>query len=174
MTSLVIAEHNNSTLLGATYNTIAAAVELNADVHLLVAGNDCMAVAEQAAKAEGVNKVIVVQDSSLTHLTAESITSVVMSIASNYEHLLAGSTTFGKNFIPRVAALLDVAQISDITAVESSDTFIRPIYAGNAIATVKSNDSVKVLTVRSTGFDALALDGGNAEIEEHSCSITDS
>jgi electron transfer flavoprotein alpha subunit len=174
MTSLVIAEHNNSTLVGATYNTIAAAVEINADVHLLVAGDNCMAVAEQAAKAEGVTKVIVVQDSSLTHLTAETMTSVVMSIASNYEHILVGATTFGKNFIPRVAALLDVAQISDITAVESSDTFIRPIYAGNAIATVKSNDTVKVLTVRSTGFDALGLEGGNAEIEEHSCSISDS
>ncbi|MCP3674166.1 MAG: electron transfer flavoprotein subunit alpha/FixB family protein [Gammaproteobacteria bacterium] len=172
MTSLVIAEHNNSTMLGATYNTIAAATQFNNDVHVLIAGDNCSAVAEIAAKAEGVNKVILVQDGQLAHLTAEAITSVVMSMASDYEHILAPATTFGKNFTPRVAALLDVAQISDITGVESADTFVRPIYAGNAIATVKSNDSTKVLTVRATGFDALSLEGGSAEVEEKSCSIT--
>ncbi len=171
MTSLVIAEHNNSTLLGATYNTIAAATQFNNDVHVLVAGDNCSAVAEMAAKAEGVSKVILVQDGQLAHLTAEAITSVVMSITSDYEHILAPATTFGKNFAPRVAALLDVAQISDITAIESADTFVRPIYAGNAIATVKSSDSTKVITVRATGFDALSAEGGSAEVEEKSCSI---
>jgi len=174
MTSLVIAEHNNSTLLGATYNTIAAAAALNADVHLLVAGDNCRPVAELAAKAEGVNKVILVEDSQLQHLTAEAISSVVMSMASDYEHILTPATTFGKNFIPRVAAKLDVAQISDITGIESSDTFIRPIYAGNAIATVKSNDSTKVITVRTTGFDALSTENGGADIEERGCDIADS
>jgi len=171
MTSLVIAEHNNSSLLGATYNTITAASELNADVHVLVAGNNCSAVAEMAAKAEAVSKVILVQDGQLEHMTAEAISSVVNSIAADYEHILAPATTFGKNFMPRVAAILDVAQISDIIAVESSDTFIRPIYAGNAIATVKSSDPTKVITVRATGFDALATDGGSAEVEEKSCTI---
>ena len=171
MSSLVIAEHNNGALVGATYSTIAAAAQLNAEVHLLVAGDNCSAVAELAAKAEGVSKVIVVEDPQLAHATAESMSSVVMSIAANYEHILAGATTFGKNFLPRVAALLDVAQISDITGIESSDTFIRPIYAGNAIATVKSSDPVKVITVRSTGFDALSDQGGTASIEQHSCDI---
>jgi electron transfer flavoprotein alpha subunit len=174
MTSLVIAEHNNNQLLGATYNTIAAATEINADVHLLVAGNNCSAVAELAAKAQGVTKVIHVDDAGLEHLTAESITSVVMSISSNYEHILAPATTFGKNFLPRVAALLDVAQISDITAVVSADTFIRPIYAGNAIATVKTSDTIKLITVRSTGFDSLATDSGNAEIVAQSVTLDES
>ncbi|PCJ50610.1 MAG: electron transfer flavoprotein subunit alpha [Gammaproteobacteria bacterium] len=174
MTSLVIAEHNKGELVGATYNTIAAAVKLKADVHVLVAGDNCMVVAEQAAKAEGVNKVILVQDAELNHLTAEAITAVVMTKASDYEHILAGATTFGKNFIPRVAALLDMAQISDITAIESADTFVRPIYAGNAIATVQTKDSIKVITVRATGFDALATEGGNAEIEEQAYTSTSS
>ena len=174
MTSLVIAEHNNNQLLGATYNTIAAATQLKADVHLLVAGNNCSAVAESAAKAEGVTNVIHIDDAGLEHLTAESITSVVMSMASDYEHILAPATTFGKNFLPRVAALLDVAQISDITAIEGSDTFVRPIYAGNAIATVKSLDAIKVITVRSTGFDSLAIDSGSAEIVTKSMTLSDS
>lgn len=174
MTSLVIAEHNNSTLLGATYNTIAAAAKLEADVHLLVAGDNCTDVAELAAKAEAVNKVILIQDEQLKHLTAEAITSVVMSIADDYEHILAPATTFGKNFIPRVAALLDVAQISEITAIEDKDTFVRPIYAGNAMATVKSTDKIKVITVRATGFDAASEEGGNATIDERSCSLAES
>jgi len=174
MTCLVIAEHNNSALSGATYNTIAAATQIGTDVHLLVAGNNCTAVADIAAKAEGVNKVILVQDEQLTHLTAEAISSVTLSVAADYEHIFAPATTFGKNFLPRVAALLDVAQISDITGVESADTFIRPIYAGNAIATVKSNDATKVITVRATGFDALSDESGSAEIEEKSCSIAES
>ncbi len=174
MTSLVIAEHNNSSLIGATYNTIAAATQIGPDVHVLVAGNNCSAVAESAAKAEGVTKVILVEDKQLTHLTAESISSVTLSMAAAYEHLLAPATTFGKNFLPRVAALLDVAQISDITAVVSTDTFVRPIYAGNAIATVKSTDQTKVITVRATGFDALSADSGSADIEEKSCTVAES
>ncbi len=155
MTSLVIAEHNNSELVGAIYNTIAAASQIGNDIHVLVAGNDCKAVADLVSKAEAVNKVILVEDEQFTHLTAESISSITLSMAADYEHILAPATTFGKNFLPRVAALLDVTQISEITAVEGTDTFIRPIYAGNAIATVKSSDKTKVITVRSTGFDAL-------------------
>jgi len=174
MTSLVIAEHNNSTLLGATYNTIAAATALNADVHVLVTGDNCSVVADMAAQAEGVAKVILVQDASFKHLTAESLTAVIMSMAKDYQHLLAPATTFGKNVMPRVAALLDVAQISDITGVESADTFIRPIYAGNAIATVKSGDPIIVLTVRATGFDALSHTGGSAQIEEKTAVLSPS
>ena len=174
MSCLVIAEHNNEKLLGATYNTIAAATQFNEDVHLLVVGAACTAVAELGAKAQGISKVLLVQNDSLKHLTAESVSEVVMSIASDYAHILAPATTFGKNFIPRVAALLDVAQISDITAIVDSATFVRPIYAGNAIATIKSNDSIKVITVRATGFDALSMDTGSAEIEEIDCDITES
>ncbi len=165
MSCLVIAEHSSNALVGATFNTITAAKEMSADVEVLVAGHDCADVASEAASIEGVTRVILVEDANLEHLTAESITSVVMSISDGYSHILAGATTFGKNFIPRVAALLDVAQISDITAVESEDTFVRPIYAGNAIATVKSKDAVKVITVRSTGFDAASATGGAASID---------
>jgi len=171
MTSLVIAEHNNSSLVAATYNTIAAAKEIGNDVHVLIAGSNCSAVAELVAKAEGVNKVILVENDTLTHLTAEVISSITLSMAADYEHIFAPATTFGKNFLPRVAAILDVAQISEITAVESPDTFVRPIYAGNAIATVKSSDQTKVITVRATGFDALSTDSGNAEIEQRSCDV---
>jgi len=171
MTSLVIAEHNNSSLGATTYNTIAAAVQLENDVHLLVAGNNCMSVAEVAAKAEGVSKVILVEDEAFDHLTAEVISSITLSMAADYEHILAPATTFGKNFLPRVAALLDVAQISEITAVEATDTFVRPCYAGNAIATVKSSDQTKVITVRTTGFDALSTESGNADIEQRSVEI---
>lgn len=174
MSSLVIAEHNNTTLMGATYNTIAAAAKLNTDVDLLVAGHNCAAAAELASKAEGVRKVILVEDAQLEHLTAENITSVVMSMAADYENILAPATTFGKNFVPRVAALLDVAQISDITGIESNDTFIRPIYAGNAVATVKSTDATKVITVRATGFDPLSTESGSADIESRSSTIAES
>jgi len=174
MTCLVIAEHNNSSLLSATYNTIAAAAQIGTEIHLLVAGDNCAAVAELAAKAESVNKVLLVQDEQLAHLTAENMASVVLSIASDYEHILAPATTFGKNFLPRVAAILDVAQISDITAVEGADTFVRPIYAGNAIATVKSSDQTKVISVRATGFDALSVESGSADIEARDCAIADS
>lgn len=174
MTSLVIAEHDNNSLFGSTYNTIAAAALLHSDVHLLVAGYDCAEVAEHAANAEAVSKVILLQDPQLKHLTAEALTAVVMTMADDYEHILAPATTFGKNFIPRVAALLDVSQISDITGIVASDTFVRPIYAGNAIATVRSNDATKVITVRSTGFDALSKTGNNADIELRECSISES
>ncbi|MCP4273095.1 MAG: electron transfer flavoprotein subunit alpha/FixB family protein [Gammaproteobacteria bacterium] len=174
MTSLVVAEHNNNELVGTTYNTIAAASQIGNDVHVLVAGYDCKAVADLAAKAEAVTKVILVEDEQLTHLTAENMSSITLCMAADYEHIFASATTFGKNFLPRVAALLDVAQISEITAVEGTDTFVRPIYAGNAIATVKSSDETKVITVRSTGFDALSTDSGDAEIEQRSCDIATS
>jgi len=171
MSCLVIAEHNNSDLNAATLNTISAALEISTDVVVLVAGNQCQSVAEQASKVMGVTKVIHVDNQDLEHLTAESITKVVMSCSQGHSHILTSATTFGKNFLPRIAALLDVAQISEITAVVTPETFVRPIYAGNAIATVKSNDAVKVITVRSTGFDAANNVDGTANIETQECDI---
>ena len=146
MSILVFAEHDNSQLKADTLKTVAAAQAIGGDIHLLVAGHNCQAVADAASKVNGVSKVLIVTE-----------------LAADYTHIIATALTTGKNFMPRVAALLDVAQISDIIAVESSDTFVRPIYAGNAIATVQSLDSKKVITVRPTGFDAVATDG-NAEI----------
>ncbi len=165
MTTLVIAEHNNSALQASTLNTIAAAKALGNDIHVLVAGNNAGAVAEQAAKAEGVSKVLHVEDAALEHSLAETLAKLVVKVAEGYNHILAPATTFGKNFLPRVAALLDVQMISDIISVESADTFKRPIYAGNAIATVQSEDSVKVITVRATAFDPVAAEGGSAAVE---------
>lgn len=163
MTTLVIAEHNNSELLASTLSTIAAAKAIGNDIHVLVAGKDSGSVADAAAKAEGVQKVIHVQDDSLEHLLAETIGNLVVQMAEGYTHILAPASTFGKNFMPRVAAKLDVQMVSDIVGVESDDTFKRPVFAGNAIATVQSEDSVKVITVRSTAFDAVAAEGGSAE-----------
>jgi len=171
MSCLVIAEHNNSDLNAATLNTITAAAEISSDVVMLVAGHGCDTVAAQASVITGVSKVIIVDDALLEHLTAESITKVVMDVASGHHHILCAATTFGKNFLPRVAALLNVAQISDITAVVSEDTFVRPIYAGNAIATVKSMDAVKVISVRSTGFDAAIHCSDAVAIESHNVEI---
>jgi len=165
MTTLVIAEHNNSELQASTYNTIAAAKQLSGETVVLVAGHDCQSVADQAAKAEGVDKVLLAQAEFLEHLLAEDVEKAVMAQEGDYSHILAPASTFGKNMMPRIAALLDVQQISDIIAVDSDDTFKRPVYAGNAIATVKSNDSKKVITVRATAFDALATEGGSASIE---------
>lgn len=164
MTSLVIAEHDNSALKGSTLNTVTAAAQLG-DVDLLVAGADCRAVAEAAAKLTGVSRVLLASGEDLRQPLAEILAPLLIGLAANYSHLLAPATTFGKNVMPRVAAKLDVAQISDIIAVESEDTFQRPIYAGNAIATVQSSDAIKVITVRTTGFDA-ATSGGSAEIVE--------
>jgi electron transfer flavoprotein alpha subunit len=164
MSVLVLAEHDNSELKPATLNAVAAAAKLG-DVAILVAGSGCGAVAEQAAKVAGVAKVVVADAPLYANALAENVAALVMSLAGGYTHLLAPSTTSGKNIMPRVAALLDVAQISDITAVIDSDTFERPIYAGNAIATVKSSDAVKVITVRTTGFDAIAAEGGSAAVE---------
>ena len=164
MAILVIAEHNNQQLKADTAKTLAAAAAIGGDVHVLVAGSGCSAVATQAAALTGVSKVLIVDAEIYQHQLAEDLSQLVVAIAHGYTHILAPATTQGKNFLPRVAALLDVAQISDIIAVESSDTFVRPIYAGNAIATVQSADAVKVLTVRSSAFNAVGNDG-NAVIE---------
>lgn len=164
MSILIIAEHNNQQLKPETHKTVQAAQQMGGDIHLLVAGADCQAVAEQAAKLSGVSKVLVADHQAYAHQLAENMAALVLELASGYSHILAAATTTGKNFLPRVAALLDVAQISDIIAVESADTFVRPIYAGNAIATVQSGDAIKVITVRSSAFDAVAEDG-SASIE---------
>jgi electron transfer flavoprotein alpha subunit len=163
MSILVIAEHDNSSLKAETLKTVNAAQKIGGDITLLVAGHDCQNVVEAASKVNGVSKVLVCDNAAYEHQLAENVSLLVTELAADYEHILATALTTGKNFMPRVAALLDVAQISDIINVESSDTFVRPIYAGNAIATVQSLDSKKVITVRTTGFDAVATDG-NAEV----------
>jgi electron transfer flavoprotein alpha subunit len=163
MSILVFAEHDNSTLKADTLKTVAAAQAIGGDIHLLVAGSNCQSIAQEAAKVNGVSKVLVADNAAYEHQLAENISLLVTELAADYDHILATALTTGKNFMPRVAALLDVAQISDIIAVESADTFVRPIYAGNAIATVKSLDSKKVITVRPTGFDPVGTDG-SAEI----------
>ncbi len=166
MSTLVIAEHDNSSLKSATLNTIAAAGGLGADIDVLVAGGGCGAVAEAAAAVPGVNKVLVADNAVYEHQLAENVALLIAEVGANYDNIIAPATANCKNFMPRVAALLDVAQISDITAVESADTFERPIYAGNVIATVKSADAKKVITVRTTAFDPVADSGGSASTEE--------
>ena len=166
MTSLVIAEHDNASIKSATLNTVTAALACGGDVHVLVAGENAGAAAQAAAQIAGVAKVIHADGSSLKDGLAENIAAQVLAIASNYSHILFPATASGKNAAPRVAAKLDVAQISDITKVDSADTFERPIYAGNAIATVQSSDKIKVITVRGTGFDAAATTGGSAQVEQ--------
>ena len=165
MASLVIAEHDNASIKGATLNTVTAAVACGGDVHVLVAGHNAGAAAQAAAQIAGVSKVIHADAEGLSHGLAENVAAQVLAIAGNYTHILFPATAGGKNVAPRVAAKLDVAQLSDVTLVLSADTFERPIYAGNAIATVQSKDAVKVLTVRTTGFDAAAATGGSASIE---------
>ena len=165
MAILVIAEHDNQSIKVATLNTVAAATQLGDDVHVLVAGSGCAAAGEAAAKVAGVSKVLVCDAAHYEAQTAENVAELVKGLAANYSHVLAAATPAGKNMLPRVAALLDVAQISDIVAVESADTFVRPIYAGNALATVKSADAVKVITVRTTAFDAAAAEGNSAPVE---------
>jgi electron transfer flavoprotein alpha subunit len=165
MTILVIAEHDNASIKGATLNTVAAALKIGGDIHLLVAGHNAQAAAQQAAKIAGVSKVLLADAPQLAEGLAENVEATVLNIAKDYSHILAPATPYGKNIAPRVAAKLDVAQISEITAVDSADTFERPIYAGNAIATVQSSDSIKVITVRATGFDAVAATGGSAALE---------
>jgi len=164
MSILVIAEHDNSTLKAETLKTVAAAQAMGGDITLLVAGSNCQAVADAASKVNGVSKVLLCDNAAYEHQLAENMSLLVTELAADYDHIVATALTTGKNFMPRVAALLDVAQVSDIIAVESADTFVRPIYAGNAIATVQSLDAKKVITVRATGFDAVATDG-NASIE---------
>lgn len=165
MTILVIAEHDNAALNAATLNTVAAAKEIGGDIEVLVAGEACGAVAEAATKIDGVSKVIVADSAAYKYQIAEAMGDLVAELGTGYSHILAAATTTGKDFMPRTAALLDVNMISDIVAIESADTFVRPIYAGNAIATVQSSDSIKVITVRGTGFDAAASEGGSAAIE---------
>ena len=162
---LVVAEHDNLSLKGATLNTVAAAAKIGGDVHVLVAGSGCAAVADAASKVSGVAKVLLADAPQYKDQLAESLAALVTGLAGAYGHILAPATTSGKNFLPRVAALLDVAQISEIVAVNSPDTFVRPIYAGNALATVQSKDKTKVITVRTTGFDAVPATGGSAAIE---------
>ena len=166
MSILVIAEHDNTELKTSTLNTLTAATEIGSDIDLLVAGSDCSSVVEVAQQIPCISKVLLANKESYTNALAENLGSLVAELGSNYSHILAPATTNGKNFMPRAAALLDSSQISDISAVTSEDTFERPIYAGNCIATVKSNDSIKVITVRTTGFDACESAGGSASVEE--------
>lgn len=165
MTSLVIAEHDSASIKGATLNTITAAMACGGDVHVLVAGHNAAGAAQGAAQIAGVAKVIHADSESLAHGLAENVAAQVLAIAGNYSHILFPATAAGKNVAPRVAAKLDVGQISDVTQVISADTFERPIYAGNAMATVQSQDAIRVITVRTTGFDAAAATGGSAVVE---------
>jgi electron transfer flavoprotein alpha subunit len=165
MRILVIAEHDNSTLAPQTLNTVTAAAAVGQDITMLVAGSGCAALADTATRISGIGKVLLADNAAYEHQLAESLAPLIAGLAKDYSHVLAPATTTGKNLMPRVAALLDVAQISDITAVKSADTFVRPIYAGNALATVQSEDSVKVITVRATGFDAAPAEGGSASVE---------
>jgi len=165
MTILVVAEHDNAALRPSTLHTLGAAKKIGGEVHVLVAGQGCQAVAQAAAKAQGVGKVLLADAAQYKDQLAENLAALVAGLAKDYSHILAPATTFGKNFMPRVAAALDVAQVSDISAVKSPDTFVRPIYAGNALATVQSKDSVKVVTVRSTGFEAVEASGGGASVD---------
>jgi electron transfer flavoprotein alpha subunit len=165
MSILVIAEHDNAVLKAATLNAVTAAAQLGDDIHVLVAGHGCAAVAQAAAQVAGVKKVLVADASHYANQLAENVAALVVGLAGGYSHILAPATAAGKNMLPRVAALLDVAQISDIIKVESADTFVRPIYAGNVLATVQSSDKVKVITVRGTAFPAAAATGGSASVE---------
>ncbi|OLL29103.1 electron transfer flavoprotein subunit alpha [Burkholderia sp. SRS-W-2-2016] len=166
MINLVVAEHDNTSIKAATLNTIAGAQKIGGDIHVLVAGHNAQAAADAAAKIAGVSKVLLADAPQLAEGLAENVAATFMQIAKDYSHVLAPATASGKNIAPRIAAKLDVAQISDITAVVSADTFERPIYAGNAIATVQSADPVKVITVRTTGFDPVAAEGGSAAVEK--------
>jgi len=165
MTSLVIAEHDNATLKGATLNTVTAAIQCGGEVHVLVAGANAAAAAAAAAQIAGVSKVLHADSAALAHGLAENMAAQILALASNYSHILFAATASGKNIAPRLAAKLDVGQISDVTKVDSPDTFERPIYAGNAIAIVQSTDAIKVITVRTTGFDPAAATGGAAAVE---------
>ena len=165
MTVLVVAEYQAGAIAPATLNTVAAAAKIGGDIHLLVAGQNVGGVAESAAQIAGVAKVLVADNAAYAHVLPENVAPLIKELASGYSHVLAPATSNGKNILPRVAALLDVDQISEIISVESADTFKRPIYAGNAIATVQSSAAVKVITVRATGFDPVAAEGGSASVE---------
>ena len=166
MSILVVAEHDNNSVKAPTLVTVAAAQAIGGDIDVLVAGDDCDGAAEAAAGIQGVSKVLVADNIVYDHAIAEDVAALIAEIGRDYSHILASTTTAGKNFMPRAAALLDVQQISDISGVVSEDTFERPIYAGNAIATVQTSDAIKVLTVRGTAFDAVAAEGGSATIEK--------
>ena len=166
MTVLVIAEHNNASLNPATLNAVGAAAKLGGEIHILVAGSNCGPAAEQAAKVAGISKVLKADAAFLEHQLAEDVAPLVVAQAQNYSHILAPATTFGKNVLPRAAALLDTQQISEVIAIESVDTFQRPVYAGNAIATIKSSDAIKLMTVRGTAFAPAPAEGGSAAIED--------
>ena len=165
MAILVLAEHDNQKVREGTLHAVTAAGKLGGDIHLLIAGQNCKAAADDAARIKGAAKVIHVEDAACANGLAENLAKLLVSLAPNYSHLVATATAFGKNVMPRAAALLDVAQISEIVAVESPDTFVRLIYAGNALATVQSADKIKVVTVRATGFDAAPHEGGSAAVE---------
>jgi electron transfer flavoprotein alpha subunit len=166
MSNLVIVEHDNNEVAAATLHAVTAAQQIGGDIDLLVAGENCAAVAEAAAGIAGVSKVKVADNPAFGHHLAENVASLIVEQASGYSHVLASATTYGKNIMPRTAALLDVAQISDIVEVKSEDTFVRPIYAGNALATVQSADAIKVITVRTIKFEAAAAEGGSASVEQ--------
>ena len=165
MSILVLAEHDNNELNPATLNAVAAAAQIGGDIDILVAGSGCGAVADAAAKVAGVNKVLCADSAEYANGIAENMIPLIMSVVDGYSHLMAAATTYGKNILPGVAALKDVAQISDIIRVDDADTFQRPIYAGNALATVKSGEALKVITVHTTSFEAVAADGGSAAVE---------
>jgi electron transfer flavoprotein alpha subunit len=165
MPALVLAEHDNASLKAPTLNAISAAAKAGGEVHVLVAGSNCAAAAAAAAKVAGVTKVLVADAPHFANFRAENVAAQVLALARNYTHLVAAATANGKNIMPRVAAALDVAQVSEVISVDAADTFTRPIYAGNAMATVQSTDAIKVLTVRSTNFDAAAAEGGSAVVE---------
>jgi electron transfer flavoprotein alpha subunit len=165
MSILVLAEHDNNELNPATLNAVAAAAQIGGDIHILVAGSGCGGVADAAAKVAGVSKVLSADSAEYANGIAENMIPLIMSVIDGYSHLLAPATTYGKNILPGVAALKDVAQISDIIRVDDADTFQRPIYAGNALATVKSGEALKVITVRTTSFEAVAAEGGSAAVE---------
>tara|TARA_B100000745_G_scaffold296259_1_gene241407 strand:- start:52 stop:993 length:942 start_codon:yes stop_codon:yes gene_type:complete len=166
MSVLVIAEHDNDEVRTATLNAVTAAGEIDTDVDLLVAGSGCAGVADECSSIQGVTRIFLVDDPAYAHDLPENLSPLVQSLAERYSHVLAPASTFGKSLLPRVAARLDVQQISDISDIESADTFVRPIYAGNALATVQSTDSVKLITIRTTAFDAAPTEGGNAAIEK--------
>ena len=165
MSVLVYAEHDNASLKGVTLNTVAAAQQIGGDITVLVAGSGCSAVAEEAAKIDGVAKVLLADNAAYEHQLAENVADLVAEVGKGYKYILAAATTTGKNFLPRVAALLDVQMISEISAVVDANTFLRPIYAGNAIATVQSDQETNVITVRGTSFDPVAAEGGSASVE---------
>ena len=166
MSVLVIAEHDNDEVRTATLNAVTAAGEIDTDVDLLVAGSGCAGVADECSSIQGVTRILLVDDPAYEHDLPENLSPLVQSLAERYSHVLAPASTFGKSLLPRVAARLDVQQISDISDIESADTFVRPIYAGNALATVQSTDAVKLITIRTTAFDAAPTEGGNAAIEK--------